>query len=150
VERNLCGLHAIRGLGFAMKASEIIALFMSGGALLVSIISMRFSLRAEKIGHLNKRLEAINCVREAVGDVALQGVVNAQTAATLREAFQLSRVVFKPSVHDTLEKLYRIAFRLQHKPTERYTDQDETDKEFLMSELGNVLERMRSEAAISS
>ena len=83
-----------------MNANEIVHLFISAGALLVSIISLRFSLRAVKVGQLNQRLEAIRFVREAIGDVAQQGVVNAQTTATLREAFQLSRVVFKPSVYD--------------------------------------------------
>jgi hypothetical protein len=131
-----------------MKATEIISLLFSAGALLISTIGLWFSLRAEKSGLLTRRLEAMTRVREAIDDVTRHGVVNAQTAATLREAFQLSRLVFNRSTADTLEKLHNIAFRLQHKPTERYTDQDENDKELLMTELGKVFERMRSQAAI--
>jgi hypothetical protein len=131
-----------------MKATEIISLLFSAGALLISTIGLWFSLRAEKSSLLNRRLEAMTRVREAISDVTLHGVVNAQTATALREAFQLARLVFNRSVAGTLEKLHEIAFRLQHRPAERYTDQDEDDKEFLMSELGKVLERMRSQAAI--
>jgi hypothetical protein len=133
-----------------MKPTEIISLLFSAGALLISTIGLWFSLRAEKSGLLTRRLEAMTRVREAIDDVTRHGVVNAQTAATLREAFQLSRLVFNRSVAGTLEKLHEIAFRLQHRPPERYTDQDEDDKEFLMSELEKVLERMRSQAAIPS
>jgi hypothetical protein len=133
-----------------MKATEIISLLFSAGALLVSFLSWRVSRRALKIGSLGSRLGAMTHVREAIDDVTRHGVVNAQTAATLREAFQLSRLVFNRSAADTLEKLHNIAFRLQHKPTERYTDQDENDKEFLMTELGKVLERMRSQATITN
>jgi hypothetical protein len=133
-----------------MNATEILSLFFSAGALLVSFLSWRVSGRALKIGSLSSRLEAMTHLREAINDVTLHGVVNAQTAATLREAFQLSRLVFNRSAADTLEKLHGVAFRLQHKPTERYIDEDENDKEFLMTELGKVLERMRSQAAIFS
>jgi hypothetical protein len=84
-----------------MKATEILSLFFSAGALLVSCLSWRVSRRALKIGSLSSRLEAMTHVREAINDVTLHGVVNAQTAATLREAFQLSSLVFNRSAADT-------------------------------------------------
>jgi hypothetical protein len=124
------------------------ALVVSAGALVVSFLSWRVACRAAKTGLLTSRLEAIRNVREAIDDVVLQDVVNAQTTASLREAFQLSRLVFNHSTAETLEKLHHIAFRLQ-KPSGRYTDQDEDDREFLKSELGKVFERMNSEAAIT-
>jgi hypothetical protein len=89
-------------------------------------------------------------VREAISDVTLHGVVNAQTTAALREAFQLSRLVFfNPSIGETLAKLHHITLRLQ-KPPDRYTEPDEEDREFLMSELGKIFELMVSEAVIST
>jgi hypothetical protein len=135
-----------------MKATEIISVFVSVGslvvsigALLVSVVSLR---RVNKAALLSRRLEAINRIREAFGDLALHGVVESKTTAAIREAFQLSSLVFKRSVSDTLEKLHGIAFRLEHKPSDRYTDRDESEKEHLRSELESVLGRMRSEAAI--
>ena len=131
-----------------MKATEIISLVFSGGALLVSVVSLRFSRRANKAALLSRRLEAINRIREAFGDLALHDVVEAKTTAAIREAFQLSSLVFERSISDTLETLHGIAFRLEHKPSDRYTDRDESEKEHLRSELESVLGRMRSEAAI--
>ena len=52
------------------------------------------------------------------------------------------------SVVGIAEVLHSIGFRLEHKPTDRYTDQDESDMEYLRSELESVLGRMRSQAAI--
>jgi hypothetical protein len=138
-----------------MKATEIISLLVpigsfvvSTGALLVSVVSLRRANRANKAALLSCRLKAINHIREAFGDLALHGVVEAKTTAAIREAFQLSSLVFERSVSDTLEKLHGIAFRLEHKSVDRYTEQDESEKESLTSQIGGVLERMRSQAAI--
>jgi hypothetical protein len=53
-------------------------------------------------------------------------------------------------VSESLDKLHGIAFRLQHKPFDRQTDQDWSDKDLLADELEKTLATMKAEAAMNN
>jgi hypothetical protein len=125
---------------------------LSTGAATISVLALIVSglafRQARATALLTSRREAINHVREAFGDVVLHGNVTSKTTSAVREAFQLSSLVFSKTVIAGLDRLHGIAFRLEHKPTERWTDPDWNDKETLGSELQDLLKRMQSEAAV--
>ena len=132
-----------------MKASEIIALI----ALVISVLGFLYtryaSIRASKVGLVNHRLQVINLVSEAYGDVAKRGIVNAKTADSLRDAYQLSRLVFR-SVSDKLETLHKVAFGLKDGPDDQHIEQYQNKKDHLKSELKDMLDRMWSEGSVST
>jgi hypothetical protein len=88
-------------------------------------------------------------VRSAFTDVTLHAHIDDRTVANIREAYQISLLVFSKRVSDKLTKLAGIAFRLGHKPLERKTEKDLDDEHMLGDELQKVVEEMQSEAALN-
>jgi hypothetical protein len=78
--------------------------------------------------------------------VDLDGNITAKTVASIRDALQLSSLVFSSAVCKRLERAHGIAFRLQGKPFELQTDQYDQDKDALTSELATIIEAMTKEA----
>jgi hypothetical protein len=121
------------------------ALLISCGALVVSFLAY---LQAKNTQLLGIRREAINHVRAAMSDVKIHGNITANTVASIREAFQISSLVFSSAVVGVLDQAHGIAFRLQHKPSERQTDQDFRDEDCLVDDLDRVLNLMIKQTAL--
>ena len=123
-----------------------LALAVSSAALAISILAYR---QTRKTALLSSRREAIEHVRSAYSDVVIHGNIDGKTTSSIREALQISSLVFSNKISKPLDDLHGIAFRLQHKPLERHTDKDWEDKELLASELEKILAAMKSEAALN-
>jgi hypothetical protein len=80
----------------------VISLIISIAAGTISVLAY---LQARKTGSLQERREAINQVRTALTDVTMHAHINSQTVSSIREAYQISKLVFSKKVSDTLEKL---------------------------------------------
>jgi hypothetical protein len=128
-----------------VESLSIIAIVVSVAALAVSIMAMRQGKKTALVGH---RLEAINHVRTAMFDVNLDGNITTKTVASIREASQLSSLVFSSTVSGMLDRAHETAFRLQNIPLDRQTDQDDQDKDTLAGELEIILKAMQKETAL--
>jgi hypothetical protein len=132
-------------IGIIQATASIAALLVSCGALIVAFRAFR---QARNTSLLVTRLEAIKHVRAAVSDVVIHGNIRNETAASVRDAYQLSLLVFGSAVSARLDSAFGIAFRLQHKPVERWTDKDDSDRELLVTELSQALADMNALAAV--
>lgn len=103
---------------------SIIALAVSG---LAYYQARKAARQARKAASFGTRLEAINHVRTALYDVTKDGNITTNTVASIREALQISQLVFGSTIIAELDQAHRTASRLQHKPFERLTDQDFND-----------------------
>jgi hypothetical protein len=130
----------------------LVAIFLSLGSLVASLLSLLVSLlakrQAKNAALLGHRHEGINHIRTAIYDVTLDGNITAETVTSIREALQLSLLVFSRKVRDMLEPAHKIALRLQSRPSERQTDQDDRDRDALAKRLEAVLRAMNKEAAL--
>jgi hypothetical protein len=81
-------------------------------------------------------------------DVNLDGNITTKTVASIREASQLSSLVFSSTVSGMLDRAHETAFRLQNIPLDRQTDQDDQDKDMLAGELEIILKAMQKETAL--
>jgi hypothetical protein len=104
--------------------------------------------QAKRAALVGPRREGIIHVRTALFDVTLDGNIMAKTVASIREALQLSSIVFSRTVSDMLDRAHEIAFRLQSKPFEQQTDQDQKDNEAVAKALETILTAMNEEAAL--
>jgi hypothetical protein len=127
------------------SVSSIVAIAIACGALAVSFLAYR---RARNAAALSPRREAIIHVGNAFDDVARDGNITTKTAASIRDARQISSTVFRAKIIGMLDQAFVIASRLQHKPFDRLTDQDFNDKELLEALLNNVLKAMTEEARL--
>jgi len=98
---------------------SVISLIVSTLALMISGVAY---LQARKTGSLQQRREAINHVRSALADVTMHAHIDSTTSSSLREAYQLSKLVFSKKVSDTLSKFVGMAFQLEHKPGVEFTN----------------------------
>lgn len=118
-------------------------------ALAVSVLayfqSRKAARHARKSALFGTRLEAISHVRNAMYDVTIDGNITAKTVASIREAFQISLLVFDSTITAKLDQAHRIAFQLQHKPFDQRTDRDDKDRDLLAGHLKNVLKAMNEE-----
>jgi hypothetical protein len=67
----------------------------------------------------------------------------------IREAFQLSSLVFSSNVKRGLDQAHRYAFHLQQTPFDQQTVQYSNDKDFLEKLLGRVLQVMIVQARLA-
>lgn len=123
----------------------VIAIVISCVALAVSILGFR---QAKKTALLSTRLEAINHVRTAIHDVTLHGNITTETVASIREAFQLSSLVFGSTISGVLHQAYGSAYRLHGKSFDERTAQDIDDKDLLTNNLDSVLQVMIGETTL--
>jgi hypothetical protein len=130
---------------YLQNALSLIALVISCVALTFSVLAHR---KATKVAVLSTRHDAIKHVRNAISDVTLHANIRAETIASIRDAIQLSSLVFSSVVKSALEQALSIAFRLQHKSLEQQTDKDFDDHDLLAKELDSVLKTMIKEAQL--
>jgi hypothetical protein len=104
--------------------------------------------QAKSAASLRPRHEAINHIRAAIYDVKLDGNITTKTVTSIREALQLSSLVFSRTVSEILDGAHKIAFKLQGKPSEEQTDRDEQDEDALETQLEAILKLMNKEAAL--
>jgi len=102
---------------------------------------------AKSAALLSHRLKAIEHIRLAMGDILFDDHINKDTVANLREANHLSKTVF-PSISESVEKLFGIAWRLQDKRFSERTEQEHKEKEFLREQIQKTLQLMLSESAV--
>jgi len=126
---------------------SILALVVSCGALTVSFLAYR---QSKSVGLLTMRREAIAQVRAAIDDVVLHGNIRAETVGDIRDALQLTSLMFSSKVNNTLAEAFGIAFRLANKSEDGHSDQDLTDKGRLGDRLREVLKVMVDETKLSS
>jgi hypothetical protein len=126
---------------------SVVSLMFSGTALVVSLLAYR---QARNTALLGSRREAIDHLRSALSDVALHAHIDGKTVSSIREAYQISSLVFSKRLIESLDKLYGIAFRLQHKSLDRQTEQDWKDKDLLTEELQQTIDAMKREAALNT
>jgi hypothetical protein len=124
---------------------SLFAILVSCGALAVSF---RASRQARKGAALNCRREAITHVENAIFEVIIDGNITTNTVASIRDALQISSLVFRPKTCGMLEQAHGIAFRLQHKSSDRMTDQDDNDKDRLGGLLLGIKKAMTKEARL--
>jgi hypothetical protein len=84
---------------------------------------------------LGLRLQAINHIRNALWDTEIDGNITTRTTDSIRDALQLSALVFDDEITQTLKAAHEISFRLQN------TSSDERN---------DALEQIRAAAANSS
>jgi hypothetical protein len=118
-------------------------------SIVAAIISLVAYLQARQTGSLAKRHEAINHVRMALTDVSQHGLVDEETSSNLREAYQISLLVFSRKVSSKLELLTKTAFLLQDKEFEQKTEKDLDAEHRLRDDLQIVLKAMQAEAALT-
>jgi hypothetical protein len=123
-------------------ALAIFSLIVSIGAFAISISAKR---QAKKASLIPIRREAINDIRRALGEAKIHGTI---TAEPVSSAFQHSSLVFDKSIVRRIEDAHGLAFRLQHKPPERWTDKDFSDKEKLITDLDAALQLMVKATAL--
>jgi hypothetical protein len=136
----------------ANHLAESLPILLSCGSLLVAFLSLAVSLlskrQAKKAALLGLRREGINHIRAAKFDVSLDGNISPKTVTSIREALQLSSLVFSRRVSDMLDGAHKIAFRLQSKPFELQTDQDDRDRDVLEKQLEAILSAMNEQTAL--
>jgi hypothetical protein len=133
--------------------TDKLAIWLSGGSLLVSLASFGLAAmakrQAQKTATLGPRTDAINHVREALHDLNQSGVIKAETTASLRKALHLSDLVFSGKVRKQLDHAYATAYRLQDVGV-RFSERDAGDILALRKDLPTLLKRMNEEAALVS
>lgn len=129
-----------------LTAVPLVALFVSACALGVSLFAL---LQSRKTSLLNARREVIDHLRAALYDIQIHGAIRDETVASVRDAYQLSTLVFGKQIEKTLEEAFAIAFRLSHKPEDRWSDKDYEDREALLKALGDAFGAMKAKASIS-
>jgi hypothetical protein len=124
---------------------SIVAILVSIGSLVVSLVTARQAKQqAEKASGLSSRLEGINHILNAMYDVNVDGNITARTVGSIRDAFQLSELVFTDKITNMLAAAHTIASRLQGKSFERQNDQDIAA---LTGKLNTALAAMKEHAA---
>ena len=133
-------------------AMDTLAILLSSGSLAVSLLSLLVSFQAKRqaksaalLGH---RREGIGHVRNAIYDVTVDGNITTKTVDSIRDALQLSSLVFSRRVSNMLDGAHQIAFRLEGKPFDQKPDKDEKDNEALAEQLEAVLTAMNKEAEL--
>jgi len=117
-------------------------------SILALIVSIAAYFQSRKTGSIALRCEAINYVREAYTDL-LEGRLNAKTSNSLREAYQLTKLVFSAKIAQQLDKLTGRAFLLDHKKDEHKTEKDWNEQRAIRDELQPLLAQMQAEAALN-
>lgn len=130
------------------------SLLVSICAVAISAISLGNSLRTSRhtrrASLLPQRLLAIDHVRSALTDVTMHARIDGRTSSSLREAYQLSKVVFSKRLCENMQKLASDAYQMSSKPSERKTDRDLDKEHALGDELLEILAAMQSEATLSN
>jgi hypothetical protein len=132
-------------LSLIQPTLSFVALLVSVGALVVSFLALR---QSRNTSLLNARLEAIGHIRSALSDIEIQANIGPETVHHVREAYQLSSLVFGGTITNTLEEAFGIVFRLQLTKEERWTDKHYSDRELLLADLKKAFAAMKKRAAI--
>jgi hypothetical protein len=123
----------------------ILALAVSGGALVVAILAKQQAKKASLVG---LRREAIGHIRTAISDVSLHSHITGETVTSIREALDGSHLVFSCSVCEMIGRAFGIAFRLQNKSLSERSDQENAYMDVLAKDLQAILTAMRNEARL--
>jgi hypothetical protein len=125
---------------------SVLSFLVSGGSLWVAISGKR---QAGKAATLAQRTDAINHIRNAMYDTHKDGNITNKTTDSIQRAAHLSRLVFKDSITQTVERARTISDRIQHTPSEQQNEQYDQDKDALKRCLDDVLDLMNKEASFS-
>jgi hypothetical protein len=123
----------------------ILALAVSGGALVVSIMAKQQAKKASLVG---LRREAIAHIRTAISDVCLHSHITGETVTSIREALDGSRLVFSRRVCEMIDRAFGMAFRLRNKSPSERSDQEGAEMDVLAKDLQAILAAMRNEATL--
>jgi hypothetical protein len=135
-----------------MSAPDNLTHALAIAAIVIALLSLAVSFQAKrqakKAALLGPRREGIIHIRHAFNDVSLHDRIGAETITSIREALQLSPLVFRRTVSDMLDDAHKIAFRLQGRSSEQRTEQQDLDRDELEKQLENILSAMNKEAAL--
>ena len=119
---------------------------------MISVASLFVSFSAKREAKsaalLSYRLKAVEHIRLAIADILLHDHINKGTVANIRDATQLSRTVFGPSIRASMETLFGTGWKLEGKPFSERTEQEHKEKEFLAEQIQKILQRMLFESAV--
>jgi hypothetical protein len=136
-----------------MFSADSLPILMSCGSFVIALLSLAVSFQAKrqakKAALLGPSREGIIHIRHAFNDVSLHDSIRAETVTSIREALQLSPLVFSRTVSDMLDDAHKIAFRLQGRSSEQRTEQQDLDRDALEKQLENILSAMNKEAALN-
>ena len=122
----------------------IIALVLSSGSLVVSIVSFVLAIsakrQAKKAATLGFRVEAINHLRAVLSDID-RGGITSRTVDTIHDAMRSTEIVFSRDVRESLHRASAAIFRL-NTPTARRTTHYPKEIIGLKDELQTLLTQM--------
>jgi hypothetical protein len=135
-----------------MFSADRLPILVSCGSFVIALLSLVLSFQAKQQAKnaalLALRREAINQIRHAIDDVSLHDSIRADTVTSIREALQLSPLVFSRTVSDMLDLAHKIAFRLQGSSEQR-TEQEDRDRDTLEKQLETILNAMNKKASLT-
>jgi hypothetical protein len=98
---------------------SVIVIALSLGSLLVSLASLVVAFKTKQevktAARLESRIKAINHIRDALHDLAKDGIVRATTTASIGKALHRSgALLFTRTVRKEIDRAHATAFRLQN------------------------------------